>query len=299
VSLESLIERVEKLPEKAVIGDNAHTLRQSPLGSVPSDQTTAIENSGSQQLSATEALVLLRRDASRSLLLCSSLLAIGLVVLTIASQAYTIGSLAVSASVWCVVVALCWRFIDKHNHAEFGPANLVTALRAAFTSALVGFVPVAEQVTSPVWLWGIAIAATVTLCLDGLDGYLARRSGLSSDYGARFDMETDAFLALIITLFIWQTGSTGIWILALGLMRYAFLAAAFWVPALNNRLYPSMRRKVVCVIQVGALCLMLCPWLAPWQVSVVGLIAMACLIYSFATDVLWLVNNDRQVVIDH
>ena len=82
-------------------------------------------------------------------------------------------------------------------------------------------------------------------------------------------------------------------------MRYAFLAAAFWVPALNNRLYPSMRRKVVCVIQVGALCLMLCPWLAPWQVSVVGLIAMACLIYSFATDVLWLVNNDRQVAIDH
>jgi phosphatidylglycerophosphate synthase len=40
------------------------------------------------------------------------------------------------------------------------------------------------------------------LALDGLDGWLARRFGLASAYGARFDMEVDGFLILVLALLV-------------------------------------------------------------------------------------------------
>jgi len=136
---------------------------------------------------------------------------------------------------------------------------MVTTARLVSTAVLVAFVPVAADISVEA-RWWIAILATLTLCLDGLDGYIARKSRLCSAFGARFDMEIDAFLALVITLFIWQADIAGIWVLGLGVLRYLFLAAALKIKALNNPLYPSMRRKTVCVVQVGALCLMVAPW---------------------------------------
>ena len=237
----------------------------------------------------------LEHGAQRVFAVGTVTLAVLLLALVYSSTAFNAVAALLSASLWGVIVALCWRNLSAHAHDVFGAANQITTFRALATCVLAGFIPIADQVNSTPWLWGIAIAATLTLCLDGLDGYLARKTGLSSDFGARFDMETDALLALIITLFVWQSGKAGAWVLLLGLMRYAFLAASIWVPALQNALFPSMRRKVVCVIQVGALCLMLCPLLNGWQVVTVALCALACLIYSFAVDIIWLIRNDGQI----
>src|SRR5690606_41330950 len=46
----------------------------------------------------------------------------------------------------------------------------------------------------------IALLATVGLVLDGVDGRVARRTGTSSPRGARFDMEVDAFLILVLSV---------------------------------------------------------------------------------------------------
>jgi len=172
----------------------------------------------------------------------------------------------------------------------------LTLIRAVFATILAGFVPIAADITSLGILWAIAIAATVTLCMDGLDGYLARKKGLSSEFGARFDMETDALLALIITLFLWQSDKLGVWVLGLGLMRYAFLTTAIWLAPLRRDLYPSLRRKTICVVQVGALCLMLLPLLSSFQAAVVGLLALISLTYSFAVDIAWLLRQHGKVV---
>ena len=48
----------------------------------------------------------------------------------------------------------------------------------------------------------LAIAVTV---LDGADGWLARRSGVSSAFGARFDGEVDAFLILALSVAVAPT----------------------------------------------------------------------------------------------
>ena len=65
--------------------------------------------------------------------------------------------------------------------------------------------------------------AVVALVLDGVDGWVARRTGTVSALGARFDMEVDAFLILVLSVYV--AGSVGPWVLAIGAARYAFWAA--------------------------------------------------------------------------
>ncbi|MFH7468205.1 CDP-alcohol phosphatidyltransferase family protein, partial [Pseudomonas syringae group genomosp. 7] len=77
----------------------------------------------------------------------------------------------------------------------------------------------------------------------GVDGWLARRSGLVSRFGARFDMEVDAALALILSLHLLAGTAVGAEALVLGLARYAFVAAGLAWPWLSADLPPTDRRK--------------------------------------------------------
>ena len=76
--------------------------------------------------------------------------------------------------------------------------------------------------------------ALPAVALDGVDGWLARRSGLSSDFGARYDMETDALLILVLAVLAWRQEKAGAWIVLAGAMRYLFVAAGYiwtWMTA--------------------------------------------------------------------
>ena len=116
--------------------------------------------------------------------------------------------------------------------------------------------------------WTFFGCAGVALVLDGLDGVAARRSGLSSPFGARFDMETDAFMILVLSVIAFLLGKAGIWVIAGGLLRYLYVLAALVVPALARPLAPAWRRKVIAVIQGAALAAVLAPAVAvstaPW-----------------------------------
>lgn len=187
-----------------------------------------------------------------------------------------------------------YRGLQHHPHLLYGAANAVTSVRAAGTAFLAGLVPLAHhsavfqaQGNNPL-LWGLTILVLTLLALDGVDGYLARRSQLESAFGARFDMEIDAFLALVLALLIWCAGFAGLWVLGLGSLRYLFIAASFWSEPLRGKLFPSMRRKLVCVIQIAALCIMLSPLLSTTLANAIGLAALLCLTASFAIDVRWL-----------
>ena len=69
---------------------------------------------------------------------------------------------------------------------------------------------------------GLLVAALVlgVFALDAVDGWLARRAGTSSAFGAHFDMESDAFLVLALGLELFARGQLGAWILVPGLLRY-------------------------------------------------------------------------------
>jgi phosphatidylglycerophosphate synthase len=69
------------------------------------------------------------------------------------------------------------------------------------------------------------------LCLDGLDGYLARRSGDASEFGAYFDMEVDAFIVLLACLELFQRERLGPWVLVGGALRYGYVLFLWGFPS--------------------------------------------------------------------
>jgi len=135
--------------------------------------------------------------------------------------------------------------------------------------------------------------ATTVMLLDGLDGRIARRTGTESRFGARFDMELDAALLLALSVLVWRDGRVGMWVLLIGLMRYAFVAASWIWPALAADLPPSFRRKLVCVVQGVALLVALGPIISDAQAVAAAAIGLIALTYSFAVDVRWALAAGR------
>ena len=202
---------------------------------------------------------------------------------------------------WKVTLALAgggaaawwWLGRDPRRRAPAalaGPANGVTLARAVLVVLMLA--AVGERGT-------LALAAVVTVlalavaALDGVDGWLARRSGTASDVGARFDMETDALLILALSLLAWTWEKAGPWVLIAGAARYLFVVAAQALPWMRRPLPPSLRRKAVCVAQVAALIACVCPWIA-WPASAwLAAAGVLALLYSFAIDTLWLARRAR------
>ncbi len=178
---------------------------------------------------------------------------------------------------------------DHHPFARIGPANLVTGSRALLVTLLAAVALEPAGVAAGWWLIG---TATVAALLDLADGWLARRSGLASAFGARFDMEVDALLVLVLSALVWRQGKAGAWVLASGAMRYVFVAAALVWPWLNRPLPPNRRRQTVCVVQIAALIAALAPIVdVPVSVSLAA-VSLTLLTWSFAVDVAWLAGRD-------
>lgn len=73
-------------------------------------------------------------------------------------------------------------------------------------------------------LSGAPLAAMVAwiFALDGLDGFIARKTGTMSRQGAHLDMEADAFLVLIVCMQHHLQGMPS-WVLLGGVLRYAYV----------------------------------------------------------------------------
>lgn len=176
----------------------------------------------------------------------------------------------------------------------FGAANWVTAARAVYALFLFGYCVWAlavDHLPGPTLRWFWVVGALGALALDGVDGRLARRLGQESAFGARFDMETDAATMLGLSLLVWLCDQAGSWVLAIGSMRYIFVTGSWVWPALAAPLPPRKRRQAVCVAQMAALVLAIVPRMPPAVASLLCLVALAALVYSFAVDVAWLVAS--------
>ncbi|MDT8857861.1 CDP-alcohol phosphatidyltransferase family protein [Paracoccaceae bacterium Fryx2] len=181
-----------------------------------------------------------------------------------------------------------------YPHARAGLCNMVTQTRAALAAVLaVPLVTPGLLAQEAGLAWGLAGLAAVALALDGVDGWLARRSGLASGFGARFDMEVDAALALVLSVLALQGGKAGVWVLALGVARYGFVVAGWMLPWLDRPLPERFSRKMVCVVQIAVLVVLLLPVVvAPWSQGLAAA-AVAAVAWSFAVDVAWLARGRR------
>ena len=197
---------------------------------------------------------------------------------------------AYATGCYAVIAVLMMMHLDGHApHARFGAANRVTLVRGMIASLLGGAVPVVSAL-SPAAIWVISAAALLALALDGVDGWVARRTGMASAYGQHLDMNFDTVLMGILALLAWQNGKAGIWVLAIGLARYAFVAAGWIWPWLNAGLPFSQRRRAICVVQIAALLVCLTPLVVQPLSSLAAAAALGLLLFSFAVDTLWLVK---------
>jgi phosphatidylglycerophosphate synthase len=169
-------------------------------------------------------------------------------------------------------------------HTRFGSANTVTLIRAAIVCLLASLY--GEQWSHHALI--VTAVAIVALTLDGVDGWLARLRRTESRFGARFDMETDALLVLVLSLLAWESGHAGAWVLAAGLMRYAFVVAGKAWRWLDQPLPESRRRKTVCVLQLVALIACVAPILPDHWRTISAMAAVAMASGSFAVDIAWL-----------
>ena len=171
-----------------------------------------------------------------------------------------------------------------------GPANRVTLGRSTLVLPLVPLVAVA-----PPWpdglAWWVVGLGTLALLLDGVDGWVARRTGSATTFGARFDMELDSVLMLVLAVLVWRSGAAGAWVILIGLPRYLFVAAGWIWPWLRGELPERRRRKAVCVAQGVLLLVCLGPVIPTTLVTASAVAALGLLVWSFAVDVVWLARH--------
>jgi phosphatidylglycerophosphate synthase len=232
-------------------------------------------------------------DAVRQLLLL--LLAGGLVAAALAgAPGGLLGwrGLSAALALYLVIAFLVLRGLGAHlPHGRFGLANGVTLSRATLAALFLGIwgeAVCAGTAIGPHVRWGLVAAASCALILDGVDGWAARRSGLASPFGARFDMEIDALFVMTLALTTYGLGQAGAWVLMSGLMRYLFVAAGWLWRTLAAPVPQRRRRKLVCVLQTVALIAALAPPVGPAAASLVCALGLALLFYSFGIDSLWL-----------
>ena len=192
-----------------------------------------------------------------------------------------------AAVVFAAVVFIAARGRRTHHpFARFGAANAVTAVRAllvALVAAAIG------EAHTPSLAIAVVVVASITTVLDGLDGWLARRSRMTSAFGARFDVEVDALLIQVLAILAWRHGKAGAWVLAAGLLRYAFVASARRWPWMAAPLAPTRRARAICVMQIAGLVAILAPNVRPPISSAIAAATLTVLAWSFAVDIgrLW------------
>lgn len=182
---------------------------------------------------------------------------------------------------------LTWFLPATLPRPGIGWANRITLFRATLTLAIASLVVVPGAVEGGAAWWVIGLGAAAS-ALDGVDGWVARATRTHTPFGARFDMELDAFLILALSTLVWTSTPLGFWVLGIGLIRYAFVLAGRLWPPLEAPLPPSFRRKTVCVIQSVALLVALGPPVPTFLAFGSAAFALAALVYSFTVDVRWL-----------
>jgi phosphatidylglycerophosphate synthase len=209
-------------------------------------------------------------------------------VLLLAALAGTVG---LSGGGWLVGVtcgvimnAALARGISRLGTDRLSPADWVTLARATLAVGVAALV--ADSFEQPVPIAMVVTLTVVALALDAVDGRVARRSMTVSALGARFDGEVDAFLILVLSVYVAR--SNGPWVLAIGAARYAFLAAGWVLPWLREPLPPRYWRKVAAATQGIVLTIAAADVLPPTLTQAVLVLALALLAESFGRDVWWL-----------
>ena len=163
---------------------------------------------------------------------------------------------------------------------RFGLANTVTVLRLALLWAIAGG---GVQATVPGPTQALLLIAF--FALDGVDGWLARRMGDQSRFGAHFDMEIDALSVLVAALLLFEADRASALALVAGSMRYGYVLMIWWAKADRGDAPRSRAGRYIFSLLVVALCASMWP-IEPIQGPLIEC-ASAAIVLSFAHSLHW------------
>jgi len=221
-------------------------------------------------------------------------------VIALIAELSLLGGLAVTVGLtgfgWVVGVGyvlimnvLLVRALNRAGARRLESANRVTLARGTLVGGVAALV--ADSFVRPAPVSTLVVLTIVALVLDAVDGWLARRTGTMSRLGARFDMEVDAFLIAVLSVYV--AHSTGAWVLAIGAARYVFVAVGWLLPWLQAPLPPRYWRKVVAGT-VAVLLTVAAADVLPRTLMAAALGAsLVLLTESFGRDVWWLWRHHR------
>ena len=168
-------------------------------------------------------------------------------LLTVLAGTAGLGAAGWTVGIVCAVTmaTVLERGLARGPGERMGPASWVTLARATLAVGVAALAADSFAHDTPVAL--LVTLAAVALGLDAVDGWVARRTGMATALGARFDGEVDAFLILALSVYV--APACGAWVLAIGAARYLFLAGEWLLPWMRAPLPPRRWRKVVAATQ--------------------------------------------------
>src|SRR3954447_24213958 len=219
-----------------------------------------------------------------------------LMLIAALAELIALSGVSLSAAGWVVGItcgavmnAGLARGLSYYRSDRLSPADWVTLARATLAVGVAALVAHSFNQAVPGTL--LVPLAVIALGLDAVDGRVARRTRTTARLGAHFDAEVDAFLILVLSVYV--SRSVGAWVLAIGAARYAFLAAGWLLPWMREPLPARYWRKVVAATEGIVLTIAAADVLPPALTQAALVVALALLAESFGRDVWWL-RSHRQ-----
>lgn len=170
------------------------------------------------------------------------------------------------------------------------PADRVTLTRAVLGAGCAVLVALGLAGILESRNWPLFLLAIPTTVLDAVDGPVARRTGTVTARGARFDMEVDAAVLLILSIALAPMVP---WALGIGLMRYAFWVGGRLRPQWGAPLPFRQSRRVIAALQAVALVAALAPFVPVPVARIIVAVALVLLVFSFGRDIISLERVSR------
>ena len=171
------------------------------------------------------------------------------------------------------------------------PADWITVARGFLVALVAGFIPLAHDLAGREGIlpWVPGVLFLVACVLDGVDGKVARRKGVSSVRGAFLDMRFDALTLLVGTLLAVRLGRAPFWFTLVGLAFYLFAGGRMLRKAMGEtlgELPPSAWRRTLAGGAMGFTAGLLLPLLKPPATTVAAVVIAVPFLGQFVRD--WL-----------
>jgi phosphatidylglycerophosphate synthase len=182
-----------------------------------------------------------------------------------------------------------WLFESRASFARtgFGSANWITSVRLVSLLLFALLIDAHQPLAASALAWAV-------FCLDGLDGFLARRTRTESSFGALYDAEVDASFSMLLTWSLFQLGHAGAWVLIGGLLRFVYVLSLYATRVSEVEAPRTTLGRYVFGLSVGGYTLSLWPF-AGAGFALSGL-ATLLLCYSFARSFHWTFSPRRHKI---